>query len=147
MSNNKCSRPYCRIWCTITEMRADCLYLAGKRCIYVLYVSYRALTESKQPFRRTQFPATEYNLSNTLFENVVKVLWLLSLLTAMHLVGHICNQNTSETSSIKQKPLEALKCRVAKGFPSIQGVSSMGCTFRYQWAECCHVTIGSFQTT
>ena len=22
--------PYCRIRCTITEMRADCLYLAGK---------------------------------------------------------------------------------------------------------------------
>ena len=24
--------PYCRNRCTITEMRADCLYLAGKRC-------------------------------------------------------------------------------------------------------------------
>ena len=26
--------PYCRIRCTFTEMRADCLYLAGKRCVY-----------------------------------------------------------------------------------------------------------------
>ena len=30
--NNKCSMPYCRIRCTITEMRADCPYLTGKRC-------------------------------------------------------------------------------------------------------------------
>ena len=27
--------PYCRNRCTITEMRADCLYLAGKRCTQV----------------------------------------------------------------------------------------------------------------
>ena len=28
--------PYCRNRFTITEMRADCLYLAGKRCITAL---------------------------------------------------------------------------------------------------------------
>ena len=39
--NNKCSMPYCRNRCTITEMRAYCLYLAGKRCkIYRVSQNY-----------------------------------------------------------------------------------------------------------
>ena len=41
MSNNKCSRPYCRIRSTITEMRAYCLYLAGKRCSYGQFSLHR----------------------------------------------------------------------------------------------------------
>ena len=35
LTKNVLCRGYCRILCTITEMRANCLYLAGKRCIYL----------------------------------------------------------------------------------------------------------------
>ena len=41
VSNNKCYRPHFRNRRTITEMLADCLYLAGKRCRYLPELAIR----------------------------------------------------------------------------------------------------------